>query len=118
MKIEKKSNINTKRKNESKEVIKSYIKYVQGRGADSYHHYAWVSVGKIVGRVLEIGIEEVENEFIIYICEDNEFSHNYRSCYNTSEHIFISYSVDGLIIKNAKDLWGNSVQVELMFKNS
>jgi len=77
---------------------------VQERGADSYHHYAGVSVRKIVGRGVEIGIEEVRNEYIIHICEDNEFLHNYRFCYNILEHI--CYCVSELIIKNVKDLWG------------
>ena len=117
MKTERTSNIKRSEKNTSKEVVSDYVRYVRERGADPHHHYAWVSVGKIVGKVLEIGIEEKGNEFIIYIIGDNEFSHNYYSYYNTWEETFISYFMGGLIIQNAKDLSGNSVQVEVAFKN-
>lgn len=102
----------------SQEVLEQYMRYVERKGVSALHHKARVLIEKrnyCYNKILDIGIMIDSNFSKITICGDNEFIGEFYGEYTNEYQQFLSYSLGTVIVRDAVDIWGNSIKMNISF---
>lgn len=106
---------------DSQNAIRSYIEYVESKGGLPEHHKARVLISRRnynYNKILEIGVKIETNNSMVIICGDDEFCREFYPEYNNEYQIFKYFSSGGLIISEAEDNWGNSIEIDISYYKS